>query len=78
MHSVRAKKKKNREREKKPTAPAVPSGQHCLTSVIRREPVYSVWFGRRHKAYSNNSPYGVSKALNSPFMSESRERKKRL
>ena len=47
------------------THPSTEQARHCLTSVIRREPVYSVWYGRRHKVYSNNSPYAVLKALNS-------------
>ena len=48
------------------THPSTEQARHCLTSVIRREPVYSVWYGRRHKVYSNNSLYAVSKALIHP------------
>ena len=29
------------------THPSTWQAQHCLTSVIGREPVYSVWYGRR-------------------------------
>ena len=31
------------------TRPSTWQAQHCLTSVIRREPVHSVWYGRRHQ-----------------------------
>ena len=30
------------------THPSTEQARHCLTSVIRRELVYSVWYGRRH------------------------------
>ena len=30
------------------THPSTEQAQHSLTSVIRRELVYSVWYGRRH------------------------------
>ena len=30
------------------THPSTGQAQHCLTSVIGREPVHSVWYGRRH------------------------------
>ena len=30
------------------THPSTTQAQHCLTSVIRRELVYSVWYGSRH------------------------------
>ena len=30
--------------------------QHSLTSVIRWEPVHSVWYGRRHNPHCNNMP----------------------
>ena len=29
------------------THPSTEQARHCLTSVIRRELVYSVWYGRR-------------------------------
>ena len=29
------------------TYPSTEQARHCLTSVIRRELVYSVWYGRR-------------------------------
>ena len=32
------------------THPSTKQAQHCLTSVIGREPVYSVWYGHRHKS----------------------------
>ena len=35
------------------THPSTKQAQHCLTSVIGREPVYSVWYGRRHKFHCN-------------------------
>ena len=33
------------------THPSTRLAQHCLTSVIRREPVHSVWYGRRQYTY---------------------------
>ena len=30
------------------THPSTKRARRCLTSVIRREPVYSAWYGRRH------------------------------
>ena len=37
------------------THPSTERARHCLTSVIRREPVYSVWYGRRHQNCLHNS-----------------------
>ena len=31
------------------THPSTKRARRCLTSVIGREPVYSAWYGRRHK-----------------------------
>ena len=31
------------------THPSTEQSRHCLTSVIRRELVYSVWYGGMHK-----------------------------
>ena len=30
------------------TLPSTNQAQCCLTSVIEREPVHSIWYGRRH------------------------------
>ena len=30
------------------THPSIEQARHCLTSVIRRELVYLVWYSRRH------------------------------
>ena len=34
--------------------PSTNRARCCLTSVIRREPVYSAWYGRRRKGAENN------------------------
>ena len=33
------------------THPSTNEALRCLTSVIRREPVFSTWYGRRHLVY---------------------------
>ena len=36
------------------THPSTEQARHCLTSMIRRELVYSVWYGRRHQLTYNH------------------------
>ena len=38
------------------THPSTNRARRCLTSVIRREPVYSTWYGRRQRRMSKTQP----------------------
>ena len=70
---LKSQKKKNKSRtgsKRKPsqavTPPSTEQDRHCLTSAIRREPVYSVWYDGRHTVYSNIGFYAVSEVLFTP------------
>ena len=41
------------------THPSTGQAQHCLTSVIGREPVHSVWYGRRHSTLQEATLYSA-------------------
>ena len=38
------------------THPSTNSAQYCLTTVIRQELVYSIWYGRRHLQHVKAMP----------------------
>ena len=60
LHMERKKKKKeayNTCCSQAVTHPSTEQARHCLTSVIRRELVYSVWYGRRHRLPLKNAIY---------------------
>ena len=59
------------------THPSTEQARHCLTSVIRRELVYSVWYGCRHRLPLKNAILWIYLGRNSPKQLGARNKNKR-
>ena len=46
------------------THPSTWQARRCLTSVIRREPVHSAWYGRRHQKLAYSGLYSATHFIN--------------
>ena len=81
LHMDRKKKKKKEAYNtccfQAVTHPSTEQARHCLTSVIRRELVYSVWYGRRHRLPLKNAILWIYLGRNIPKQLGARNKKKR-